>query len=111
MLREGLATLVGEKGNNLVCEGNRYFSEKCGIGFHGDTERRRVIGVRIGKSMPIHWCWYYQSKAIGKKLELILDNGDIYLMSEKAVGTDWKKRNIHTLRHAAGNTKYLQEKR
>ena len=28
-------------------------------------------------------------------------------MSEKAVGTDWKKRNILTLRHAAGANKYL----
>ena len=31
-------------------------------------------------------------------------------MSEKAVGTDWKRRNMKTLRHAAGgkDTKYLK---
>jgi hypothetical protein len=28
-------------------------------------------------------------------------------MSEKAVGTDWKRRVIPTLRHAAGCHKYL----
>ena len=28
-------------------------------------------------------------------------------MSEKAVGSDWKKRIIYTLRHAAGCNKYL----
>ena len=27
-------------------------------------------------------------------------------MSEKAVGTDWKKRSTYTLRHAAGANKY-----
>ena len=27
-------------------------------------------------------------------------------MSEKSVGTDWKRRNIYTLRHAAGSKKY-----
>ncbi len=27
-------------------------------------------------------------------------------MSEKTVGTDWKRKNIYTLRHAAGCAKY-----
>lgn len=31
----------------------------------------------------------------------------MYIMSEKAVGYDWKKRKIPTLRHAAGADKYL----
>lgn len=26
----------------------------------------------------------------------------MYVMSEKAVGTDWKRSSIYTLRHAAG---------
>ena len=111
LLRKTIEIGVGDKGSNMVCEGNRYFKESCGIGFHGDSERRRVIGVRLGLSMPIHWCWYKNSKAIGKKLELMLNDGDMYMMSEKAVGTDWKKRKIATLRHAAGHVKYLVEKR
>lgn len=102
---------VKDKGENMVCEGNRYLAPKCGIGFHGDSERRRVIGVRLGRSMPIHWCWYKNSRAMGRKLELMLNDGDIYIMSEKAVGTDWKKKKIPTLRHAAGADKYLIEKR
>ena len=33
----------------LICEGNRYFDlEKCGIGFHGDCERRKVICLSLG---------------------------------------------------------------
>ena len=28
-------------------------------------------------------------------------------MSEKATGNDWKKKNIYTLRHAAGSKKYI----
>jgi hypothetical protein len=31
----------------------------------------------------------------------------MYVMSEKATGNDWKKKNILTLRHAAGAEKYL----
>lgn len=108
-IKESLSDLLGEKGDNLVCEGNRYFNlEKCGIGFHGDSERRRVIGIRVGQPMNIKWSWFYQSKSQGIPLELTLNDGDIYFMCEKAVGTDWKKRNIYTLRHAAGCSKYLE---
>tara|TARA_B110000208_G_C11798788_1_gene440895 strand:- start:2994 stop:3107 length:114 start_codon:yes stop_codon:yes gene_type:complete len=32
-------------------------------------------------------------------------------MSEKAVGYDWKKLSLITLRHAAGNDKYISLKR
>jgi hypothetical protein len=35
-----------------------------------------------------------------------LDDGDIYVMSEKAVGTDWKKKVIYTLRHSTGCAKF-----
>ena len=30
-------------------------------------------------------------------------------MSEKATGQDWKKRNIYTLRHAAGADEYTHK--
>lgn len=110
-IRSGLEIILGKKGKDLVCEGNRYFSHRCGIGFHGDSERRKVAGVRFGVSMSMHWCWHYQYSAVGCKLELDLHDGDMYIMSEKAVGTDWKRKNVYTLRHAAGAAKYLKEKR
>jgi len=37
-----------------------------------------------------------------------LHHGDMYVMSEKAVGTDWKQRKIATLRHAAGTAEVLK---
>ena len=93
---------------NIVAEGNYYHDvNKCGIGFHGDAERRQVIGVRLGASIPIEYQWFYQSKPVGSRISIMLDHGDIYIMSEKTVGTDWKKKNIPTLRHAAGSEKYL----
>lgn len=104
---------IDEKMNNLICEGNRYFNlKKCGIGYHGDAERRKVIAFRIGHSMDLHYSWFCKNDHIGETLKLNLQNSDMYIMSEKAVGNDWKKRNIYTLRHAAGieNSKYLKIK-
>ena len=97
-----------------VIEGNRYYNlEKCGIGFHGDTERNIVIALTIGGggNYLLRWSWYKKSKPQGKPIDVRLNDGDLYIMSEKAVGTDWKKRSIYTLRHSAGCAKYTTIKK
>ena len=35
-------------------------------------------------------------------MRIDLSHGDMYIMSEKATGNDWKKSSIETWRHAAG---------
>jgi hypothetical protein len=112
VLKENFETLFGSKATNLKIESNYYYDvNKCGIGFHGDSERRKVIGVRLGNislPLPIHYQWYYKGNPEGERIILPLNNGDIYIMSEKAVGTDWKKKNIYTLRHGTGCEKYTK---
>ena len=90
------------------CEGNKYNHDKySGINWHGDTERRIVIAVRLGKTMSMSWQWYKSSSKIGNEFKFNLNHGDLYIMSEKASGFDWKKRSVKTLRHAAGE-KYVK---
>jgi len=117
-IRETLPTLFGDKASNLLAEGNYYFDlEKTGIGFHGDSERKDVIGVRTGEDeesgFPLHYQWFQNRNPIGERVQIELKNGDIYVMSEKAVGRDWKrsKDDLLTLRHAAGGPQYLIIKR
>ena len=94
-------------GQTFVCEGNYYYdSTRCGIGYHGDSERKLVIGVRLGKSLPLCYYWYLNNERIGPQKNIMLNNGDMYMMSEKATGNDWKNRSKLTLRHAAGCNKY-----
>jgi hypothetical protein len=107
-VRAELPTVFGPKAMNLVAEGNYYYDpSKCGIGFHGDGERKIVIAGRLGQSLPFHYQWFYHGQAVGNRIELMIHHGDLYAMSAKAVGTDWKKKKIFTLRHAAGAPKYL----
>jgi len=88
---------------DVNAEGNYYYDvNQCYIGFHGDTERRVVVGVRFGADFPLYYQWYQNSESITDPYKINLENGDLYFMSEKAVGTDWKKKNSLTLRHAAG---------
>jgi alkylated DNA repair dioxygenase AlkB len=106
-LKDNLSVFFGEKASNLEVEGNLYYDvSKCGIGFHGDAERKRVIACSLGVKRPIHWQWYQNSKPIGDRIKYEIEGGDMYIMSEKATGFDWKKRSQKTLRHAAG-VKYV----
>jgi len=91
-----------------VVEGNRYYNLKnTGIGFHGDTERVVVICISIGcDNYPMRWQWFKDGMPVGESIDITLNCGDVYIMSEKAVGADWKLRSIYTLRHAAGAKRY-----
>lgn len=102
-IRNTLAALVNTP---LVAELNHYFdATTCGIGYHGDAERRIVVGVRLGagaNGMPLKFQWYKNHRPIGCNGRIMLNPGDVYIMSEKAVGFDCKRSSILTLRHAAG---------
>ena len=107
-IRCGLGEIIGEKGFNLQAEGNYYYDvKKCGIGFHGDTERKKVIAFRLGAKIPLCYAWYHNNDVISDVITINnLKHGDMYVMSEKTTGFDWKSKTKYTLRHAAGCTKY-----
>ena len=95
----------------IVAEGNLYpdgGAKKHGIGWHGDFERRLVAAMRLGvnPSMPFYYKWWHGSKSQGERMEFNLNAGDVYVMSEWAVGTEWKKNSLVTLRHATGAAKF-----
>ena len=75
----------------------------------GDRERKIVAGVRLGPGatgMPLKFLWFRNQKPFGAEGRILLDAGDVYFMSEKAVGFDWRTKKHLTLRHAAGADKY-----
>ena len=114
-IRERLPEFLGKKGENMIAEGNYYYDvKKCGIGYHGDAERRRVVACKLASDkdvvMSLHYQWYKDSKPVGQNFKLELRHGDMYIMGDKAVGWDWKKKKIYTLRHSAGCEKFTNVK-
>lgn len=108
-IRTKLPDIMGSCAENLVVEGNYYYDIKnCGIGYHGDTERHKVVGARLGATLPICYQWFNYGNPVGTNMRFELHHGDIYVMSEKTVGQDWKKRSMFTLRHAAGCDKFIK---
>lgn len=92
---------------SFVGEGNYYYDvRKCGIGFHGDSERKKIVAVKLGEVVPLHYQWFYNRLPVGNRIELFSGDGDVYIMSEKATGCDWKSSRKYTLRHAVGCPKF-----
>ncbi|KAM9978211.1 hypothetical protein ACTFIY_011952 [Dictyostelium cf. discoideum] len=105
--KETFIDILGDKAEGLVAEGNYYYEpSKCGIGWHGDAERRKVIAIRTGQRMNICFNWFIDSKPVGNKFIQFLNHGDIYIMSEYTTGFNWRKKKIPTLRHSAGCSKF-----
>jgi hypothetical protein len=109
LVKNKLETLLGDLVKGLSIEGNYYYdTSKCYIGYHGDSERKKVIGLRIGESFPLHFQWYDKTEAVGNRMQVNLGDGDMYFMSEYTSGFNWmhRPRNLH-LRHAAGSHKLI----
>ena len=103
-----------DEDESFVAEGNYYYDvTKCGIGFHGDGERKKVVAGNFSDTdviRELHWQAYYKYKKLGDVTKVNLHHGDMYIMNVKATGNDWKNPNKITWRHAAGvkNSKYLK---
>tara|TARA_B110000444_G_scaffold97683_1_gene92704 strand:+ start:195 stop:1061 length:867 start_codon:yes stop_codon:yes gene_type:complete len=96
---------------DLIVEGNQYDDvSKNGIGPHGDSERVCVSCLRVGESMPMKFGMFWNCKLRGKPFETLIKGGDLYFMSEEAVGAEWKSRSKWVWRHCAGAPKYLKMK-
>jgi len=130
LILENIFEIINKKTKNkavgMIAEGNRYRKYKeinnkmkkvhNGIGWHGDAERRKVVCICIGGiDYCMKWQWFYKNKPINSNpYEIYLNSGDIYIMSEEAVGQNWKSSSIYTLRHCAGadnNSRFVQYKK
>ena len=106
-----LGDICGAKAVNLNAEGNHYHHSKAGIGFHGDAERKIVICLSLGASSTVRYQWRMPRSSEHKHspVDVVVNHGDIYIMSEKATGFDWKKRSRVRVVHSAGHSKYIDK--
>ena len=110
-VRSALPHWLGAKANDLYAEGNHYFERQSGIGFHGDAERKIVICLSLGSSSVLRYQWRQpgESAPFGPPVDLHVHHGDVYIMSEKATGFDWRKRSLYRVVHGAGASKYIDK--
>jgi alkylated DNA repair dioxygenase AlkB len=111
-IKNKLPIFFGNKAKNLNAEGNYYYEQKSGIGFHGDAERKIVICISLGDTSTLRYAWRLPSTSehYGETIDIQINHGDMYIMSEKATGYDWRLRSKVRVVHAAGSDKYIVKK-
>ena len=110
-LRRALPHSLGPAAQGLSAEGNHYYEEGSGIGFHGDAERKIVVCLSLGKTSTVRFHWRKPGSSthdpdVGP-IDLQVHHGDVYVMSEKATGCDWRCRSRYRVVHAAGADAYI----
>lgn len=109
-LRAKLPEVFGEKAKDLNAEGNFYYEEKSYIGYHGDTERKIVICCSLGAPATLRFVWREpgSNKDYKGPFSFTVSHSDLYVMSQKCSGYDYKKSSLYRLVHAAGSEKYFE---
>jgi len=110
--REGLRNHLGDThAQGLQAEGNHYYKKASGIGFHGDSERKVVICLSLGQPTVLRYQWRLpgSSEHPFPPVDVEIGHGDVYVMSEKATGYDWRSRSKVRVVHAAGASKYTDK--
>lgn len=78
----------------LPADSNRYYDFKKGVGLHGDIWRKIVIEIGLGRTAVLRYYWK-KSLELNKEymppLDININHGDMYIMSEKATGQNLKK--------------------
>ena len=97
-VREMLTQIGSDRGGDLklklkdlLAEANVYYDHTTGIGFHGDEERKMVIGVNMGDPRYLEFQGYDNGAMVGKRITIILRSGDLYFMSVDACGHDCER--------------------
>ena len=108
-IRDRLEEVLGPKAAALSAEGNEYFAQSSGIGFHGDAERRVVICLSLGGGSTLRYQWRDPGSSAHSHppVDIAVGHGDVYIASEKATGYDWRSRSKARVVHAAGSAKYI----
>ena len=97
----------------LLAEANVYYNDTCGIRYHGDEERpdSPVIGCNLGEDRFICFRSFFKHRFFGNEFRIKLSHGDMYFMSEEAVGIGWirKTHQKKIFRHRAGSKRFLDK--
>ena len=85
-----------------------YNMNTCGTSYH--TTTNNVFNICLGSSIQLHYQWFLNGKPLGDNISITLNHGDLYFISDKASGHDYKRKKIPTLKFAFGCDKYTKIK-
>ena len=109
-IKNKLQDALGEKASDLQAEGNHYHHTTSGRAIMEIPKEKLIICLSLGKSSLIRFNWRmpYSSNHELNPIDIKLNHGDIYIMSEKATGYDWKQRSKVRVQFMLLDTRNMQ---
>lgn len=87
----------------LMCEANFYNDRnQCYTPMRKESHRCKMIKVCVGESTMIHNSWYKQTTKVSDTYSIQLNNGDICIFSENAIGFKKDKPTCLLVKHSIG---------
>jgi hypothetical protein len=85
--------------NNLLCKGDyNYNHEKLKLKYQGGKVNN-MICIHLGDPIQLSYKWFFSNKAVSESTGFTLNHGDLYIMSEKATGHDYKLKKNPILKY------------
>lgn len=83
----------------LECQGEYYCDqEKLKLKYQG-SKVNNMMCVHLGNSIQLSYKWFFANKPVSDDMKIILEHGDLYIMSEKATGHDYKLKKNPILKY------------
>ena len=115
-IRTSFQTLLGDRAADLNVNGTKYHTsvyEKgddgksmknpSNMGWHGNDNCKIVVGVCLGASASLSFIWRLpgsQKNLTDTRVTIPLTHGDVYVLSEKAIGYDYKSSSLLRCLHS-----------
>lgn len=87
-----------------VVDGTYFYDlNECFIPLHQVKDRKKIVGLGIGATMPLQFRWFHGSKSCSETMSIPIENGDLYIISEGAAGIRKEKQTKLYLKYGIGN--------
>lgn len=87
----------------LQIEGTMYYNtNECYIPLHQEKEKWKIINLCVGQSIPINFIWFHQNVKVSKTYSILLNHGDLCLISENAAGVVKEQKTRLFIKNSTG---------
>lgn len=85
--------------HHLLCRGDyNYNHEKLKLKYQGGKVNNMMC-IHLGDPIQLSYKWFFSNKPVSESTGFTLNHGDLYIMSEKATGHDYKLKKNPILKH------------
>ena len=95
--------LESTMGSGLFIEGTSYYDiNQCYTPFGQEKKKKKIIGLCIGNSIPLCFKWFHNTQITSDIYKIILNHGDLFIMSEMAAGLNKESKTKLYIKHGFG---------